>query len=474
MKMFFQNTLGLLLACSMVSNSFAVGAAFIGNEAPSARAAGQGYVGVAGQNEDPTAVFTNPGAITSLKGTQLTLGGTWENVHGSYKDDAGNQTKERVISAVVPNFSMTQNFASILDGKFSAGFSSQNPFGLQTNWDGNSPMRYVATNSKLGMVDVTPVIAYQVHPMFSVGIGADYDNIFDAQLDKHINNDFANYVVSRPPPSGFGLGSPTSGSPDGIASLRGTGAGWGYHAGFVFKPTEQHSVGLTYHSKVDVRVNGSETITGITGAGTQAIFGGSTFSTSVYTDVVFPESVQMGYAFKPNDRWHIEMDAAWYHWSSAEDLNVRFPAATTAQKALLGNMRGTTNITPLNLHDAWSLVSGVNYKANNHWQLRGGVWYEPWAVPEADFSPAFMDQTRYGLTSGVGYSITENLTVDAAYVAIFTHNRTIHNDVGTTSSGIPATGVPGIAPSPDIDGTYSDFANAVQLSMTYRFANAFK
>src|SRR5438445_12581283 len=106
MKM-MRASLAVVLTLGMESSAFAIGGAFIGNEVPSARAAGQGYVGVAGQNNDPTAVFTNPGAITSLKGTQATEGMHWENIHGSYTDNAGNTTKEGVVNVAVPNFSAT-------------------------------------------------------------------------------------------------------------------------------------------------------------------------------------------------------------------------------------------------------------------------------------------------------------------------------------------------------------------------------
>ena len=114
--------LAVVLSLGMESSAFAIGGDFISNEVPSARAAGQGYVGVAGQNNDPTAVFTNPAAMTALKGTQATVGIHWENIHGDFQDAAGNETKERVTNVAVPNFSMTQSF---MDGKLSAGLSSQ-------------------------------------------------------------------------------------------------------------------------------------------------------------------------------------------------------------------------------------------------------------------------------------------------------------------------------------------------------------
>jgi len=413
-----------------VTASWAIGGSFIGNEVLSARSAGQGYVGVAGQNEDPTAVFVNPAAMTSLPGTQVTVGITWENIHGGYKDNSGNETKERVTNVGVPNFSITQSF---MDGKLSAGLSSQSPFGLETYWPGNSPLRYVATDSRLDLVDITPAIAYQIHPKLSIGMGADYVNLFNATLNRAV----------------------ATGGADGNSSLTGQGTSWGYHAGLIFKPFEQHSIGITYHSKVDLRVNGSVTLNGLSGI-PGFLLGGSHYSTSAYTDVVLPASLQLGYAFKPNDKWLLEVNAAWYDWASSRDINVRFPNATPTELLVLN----TGNPTPTNPRDAWSVNTGANYKVNDRWQVRSGFWYEPHALPETTFSPAFMDLSRYGLAAGAGYALTSSFTIDAAYSAIFMHNRTINNNVGANTSGIPTY---------NINGTYSDFANIVAVNLTYKF-----
>jgi len=435
--------LGVLLSFIMVSQSYAVGGSFISNEVLSARSAGQGYVGVAGQNNDPMAVYTNPAAMTALKGTQVTVGGTLENIHGSYQDNAGVESKERVTNVGVPNLAATQNF---MDGKLAVGLSVQSPFGLETHWDANSPMGAVATNSRIGMTDVTPAVAYQIHPMVSVGAGADYVNLFNAQLDRQISVDGVDFL----------LGNPTLGAGQAVSSLRGESTNWGYHAGVVIKPTEQHAIGITYHSKIDLRVNGNVSVSGISPTSPMAqLFGTSNFTTSAYTDLVLPENIQMGYAFKPNDKWLFEADAAWFHWSSAQDLNVRYPAINpntvvgATQLALLNS----GNPEMLNPREAWSAAAGANYKVTDRIQVRSGFWYEPSALPDANFSPAFMDMTRYGLSFGAGYGILENLTVDAAYTAVFMHNRTINN---------------GLAPS----GTYSDFANLFALNFTYRFGRS--
>ncbi len=442
----------IMLSIFAATLSEAVGGANIGNEVPSARAAGQGYVGVAGQNEDPSVVYQNPAAMTSLKGTQITVGAHWENIHGSYESDAGAVTKAKVTNIAVPNLSLTQNF---LDGKLGAGLSVQSPFGLETHWPGNSPLRYTATDTRLGIVEIMPAVAYQVHPKISIGAGIKYVNLFNAQMDRHLNVDAMN----------LGLSAPPTGAPDAVSSLRGQATDWGYHAGMVFQPYEKHSVGVTYHSKINLRINGNVTIRGLDGT-VETLFGGSDYSTSAYTDLILPQNVQFGYAYKPNEKWLLEADAAWFNWSQGTDLNVRYSETDPNRLALLD----TGNPTVFDLRDVWSVAAGANYKVSDRWQLRSGLWYEPWATPEVNFSPAFNDLTRYGLSFGTGYQLTQNLTLDAAYSAVFFHNRSIHNSVGSTTSGIPDGGIPAFGvPSPDIDGTYKDYANLVALNLTYRF-----
>src|ERR1017187_10500157 len=216
--------------------------------------------------------------------------------------------------------------------------------------------------------------------MVSVGAGVDYVNLFNAQLDRQISVDGVNTALTVP----------TTAGGDATSSLRGQAANWGFHTGVVIQPTEQHSFGIVYHSKVNLRVNGNVTIRNLYGAAASPFgFGGTDFTTSAYTDLVLPQNVQFGYAFKPNEKLMLEADTAWYHWSEGQDLNVRYPAATPTQRALLN----TGNPTPFTPRDAWSANVGANYKMTDRWQLRSGFWYEPWAIPESTFSPAFMDLT---------------------------------------------------------------------------------
>lgn len=455
MKKSLRTSIAVILALSFESQAFAIGGGFIGNEVLSARSAGQGYVGVAGVNNDPSVVFANPAAMTTLKGTQVSVGAHLENINGSYKDDAGNKTKERTVNAFVPNTSITQ---SLLGGRLTLGLGITSPFGLETHWDSNAPMRYVATNSRLQMVDITPAMAYQIHPKVSVGVGVDYYNLSKAQLDRQVYTDGVNST----------LGFATTGAPDATSSLQGQAANWGYHAGLMVQPTERQSIGLTYHSKVDLRINGNLTIRNMSGV-MASVFGGSDYSTSAYTDVVIPSNLQLAYAYKPIEKLTLEADAGWYHWSEGRDLNVRYAETDATRLAVLTNS-GSGNPSPFNSHDMWSVATGANYELNEKWEIRSGFWYVPKAIPETAFSPAFMDLTRYGISLGTGYSLTQNITLDFAYNLVFFHNRTVHNTVQVNGSGIPdgATLGSGIAES---NGTYKSIANLFGFNLTYRFGD---
>jgi long-chain fatty acid transport protein len=417
-----------ILACStliLVVNQqlFAVGSGGIGNEVLSARSLGEGAVGVAGQGgDDPSVTYTNPAGLTNLKGTQVTIGATWESIYGSFQDNSGNQTSSRLNDVAVPNAAISSSF---MDGKLAAGLSVESPYGLETHWGYDSTLRYNATDSKLHLIIISPALAYQINPTLSVGAGADYVNLFNADLEKRVAQ---------------------AGASDANTYLMGTGTNWGYHAGVLIQPNDHHAFGITYHSKVIIQTIGSAGFTGLSGT-LAAIFGGSTYSTSAWTNVYLPQNIQFGYAYKPNDKWTLEADTAWYDWYSTRDLNIRYAETNPVRLAVLN----AGNPTPYNWRDAWSLAAGANYKYSNRLQLRGGAWYQPYASPESTFSPAYNDLNRYGVAIGTGYDITPHVTVDIAETVVLFQSRVINN----------ATGLPG--------GTFSDFANLLTANITYKF-----
>ncbi|NNN04403.1 MAG: hypothetical protein HKL90_00745 [Elusimicrobia bacterium] len=442
---------GTLLSLSMAGQAFALGAASYSSELISAKSLGMGGVGVAGATDDISDSYTNPAGLTALKGTQVTIGGTYVNASPSFTN-AGSQASPglpvgavsgaRATSVFIPNFGISSQF---LDGKLAAGLAVVDPYGLETHFDGDSPVRYAATDARLRIIDITPSVAYKVCSGFSIGVGGDYYDTIDGALDHAINESALNTKLS---------GTPTS-SPDGSSALAATGDGWGYHVGATLQPNEHHKIGLVYHSNVKMSLSGNVQLAGLTGA-SALVFGGQTFNAAATAPVFIPQNVQLGYAYMPNKKWTIEADAAWYDWYDARQLGITYSGLTTAQNSVLqsGNPQQFDPRKTLNFG------LGANYIKDDVWQFRGGAYYQGASLPESAFDPAFADIPRYGLTVGASYAITPAVGVDVAYNAVIFHTRSINqNQI--------AQGQPGFY------GSFDNFASIVSANLNYKFDTHF-
>jgi len=459
MKKRLQSGLGALLALTMSGQAFALGTASYSSELISTRSLGQGGTGVAGVHDDPIVAYTNPAGMTGLEGTQVTVDMTYANASPKYTSGAtsagglganftqanqGDVTGARATSVIVPSFGATTRF---LDGKLAAGLAVVTPYGLETHWDGDSPLRYTATDARLRIIDVTPSVAYKVNDVLSVGAGFDYYNAPVASLEQKANVQSVNFVMSG--------GADFIPRPDANVHLSGTGDGWGYHLGTTIRPNEHHQIGIAYHSNVKVNLTGQQQIIGL--SGTSAAVFGRDFTTNVTAPVYIPQNVQIGYAWMPDSKWQVEADAAWYDWYAARQLGIVYSGLTSAQSSVL-NAPGT-NPQLFKPRKTLNFGFGVNHRCTETLQTRAGFYYQAAALPEGFFDPAFIDLPRYALTFGAGWKATESFGVDFAYNAVFFHGRAI--DANSAGGG---TGY---------HGNFNNFANIVSASLTYRTAAHF-
>ena len=438
----------------MSARAFALGTASYSSELISTRSLGQGGTGVAGVQNDPIASYTNPAALTTLAGTQVTVGLSYANASPTFTNDQGQVAGARATSVLVPNFGASTR---LMDGKLAVGLAAVTPYGLETHFDGDSPVRYGATDARLRIVDVTPSVAYKINDIFSIGAGADYYNVLEGALEKKVDTAQINgdtvFVLS----GGNGLlaGQAAAASADANSRLNGTGDGWGYHVGTTIRPNEHHQIGIVYHSSVKINLTGNVQLTDLNGAAA-TIFGGNTFQVNASAPLFMPQNLQLGYAFMPNDCWMFEADAAWYDWYSARQLGVVYGGLTPTQNAVLN--APSANPTIFNPRKTINFGLGANYKYSDALQLRGGAYYQAAALPESTFDPAFIDLPRYALTVGAGFALTKSLGLDLAYNATFFHSRHIT---------APGTGDP-FARNTGYSGYFDSFANVVSASLTFR------
>jgi len=393
---------------------------------------------VTGSDSDPSVVYNNPASIGDLGKSRTSLGFTLFNLSAERNGSNGTSDKMKSTTEIVPNFSATYSWA---DGKYGFGLSALSPYGLKTEWSETSNVRFLATKSSIEMVDITPAFSYRPSDAFAMGFGVDYYITLEAELQKKISPDVINFI----------LGVPTVGSPDANSKLSGDGSQWGYHLGTLYNPSENHTIGLTYHSEVKTEIEGTVELKGLNGAGA-AVFGGTNFSTLAKLDLFYPQNIQFGYKYSRGNMWEAGFNLAWYDWSANKEFRIRLPNATATQAAL------AAATIPLDWKDVWSGTIGGFYRLSENWKLNGGAYYLPAVYPESTFSPAVPDLDKIGLSIGPSYS-KGSWTVDTVYSPLFYKTTTITNTLGQDSSGLAAA---------DISGEYKAMVHIFGLNVTYR------
>jgi len=241
-------------------------------------------------------------------------------------------------------------------------------------------------------------------------------------------------------------------TPDGGLELKANNDSLGYRLATMFKINNQNQVGLMYRSRMNQDFSGKVYASNI-GPDYQANGVGSAFVTTAKEKSVLPQSVIIGYSFKPTTQWTINTDVEWMDWSSAKYEALTFPNATPAQLAFL--TAGGSSI-PEDWHSAWSESIGTQYDLTDRFRVRLGYYHHGRVVPAATFNPLILDSNSNGYTTGFGFDLTQRLTLDVAYSLGIYQTREITNHVLSNEFQT-------------VNGKYSEYLNIGLVSLTYKF-----
>ena len=132
-----------------------------------------------------------------------------------------------------------------------------------------------------------------------------------------------------------------------------------------------------------------------------ALIGATSFSIPATLEVELPQSVVLGYSFKPNEKWTLNFDVEWMDWSSIEqDRLVYKDNITTNQGMVLNN----GNPAARDWNGAMSAGIGGEYKWSGRLRLRSGYFYHDSVIPNANFQSSLPDARSHSLTAGFGSS----------------------------------------------------------------------
>jgi len=300
--------------------------------------------------------------------------------------------------------------------------------------------RYHGVLSDLKVVNINPSLAYRINDRVSIGGGLD---IMLGTVDLTSSIDTGSVCVSGLTPT-FGqnaaIGACTADGAapqeiDGFADLTGDNMdniSAGFNLGLTFEASSKTTLGVSYRSEVEMKMEGDATFTIPTSSTTLntvlAGSGGLFDDSGINATVNLPASLAMSMAHKAGKFTYLA-DITWTGWSSFEELRIVYD-----------NPAQPDTVTTEAWEDTMRYSLGIDYQYSDKWILRTGVALDESPVPSAERrTPRLPGDDRTWLSLGFTYMINEKFSIDAGYSHLFIKDAQINNTLETDFDELNAT-----------------------------------
>lgn len=389
--------------------------------------AGNYGAGVAAEAADASTGWYNPAGLSLLHKQEAVLGAT-----GIFPDIRINGTSTYTTEGLPP---YTQSFEHV-DGSYSgvapaahyalplgehttAGLSLVAPFGLSTDWDPNSPVRYSATYTELLTVNISPEIGTQVFENFAVGAGMDF---------QYSRVKF-NQMIGAP--TLFQLLDENPAEVDTFSNNKGASWGLGFHVGVMGLFNDNHTrIGLNYQSRVRHVFYGHSEFKGVLANDFDLVGplpspgiwkNGNLFSNPIN----FPDVLTLSGYQDVNERLALLGSVIYTGWNVFKTIQLNnLPAPNISSiPPFAVTEANIINSVAQNYKDAWRVALGANYRINPQWMLRVGGGYDQTPSNNKDRNIRLPDVDRWAVAVGAHYQWKANFGFDVGYTHLFSGSK---------------------------------------------------
>ena len=369
---------------------------------------------------DPSAIYYNPAGISGQRAGVM-LGTTLITPSGDFAGanpfpGTGYTAKQKDAL-----FFPSHLYVASPLGPVTVGLGVFNPFGLGTNWPEDWKGRDISTKTEIQTYYFNPVVAYSVGPVsMAAGMQAVYGSL---ELNRKVKH-------------------PLLGDDVAAMHLEGTSdINYGFNAGVQFRPMPMLTVGASYRSQVDSKVNGTAAFDSMNAKWTM-VKTSLPAKADVSTTMPYPAVMGIGVAVTPIPDLTIEANVVQTQWSTFDTLTIAFAAPYSA----------LTEKTPEVYSDVRSYRIGAEYRLPA-WSLalRCGYLFDESPAPPMAVTPLLPDADRDSFQVGAGYTMGKT-TFDFAYMYLKFKERSTE----------------GLNPK-NFNGTYNTTANLFGFSVTHRF-----
>ncbi len=373
--------LALLAAGPAVAGGFQVNLA-------AAKNIGMGHIGT-GLALDQGSIFFNPGALAFVQARGVQLGVAGAMARMAYRNDASRQDfsfKHPVATPLNIYAAFGPKGADGTPGKWAAGIGIYTPFGATLDYGSAWTGRYSLTKITLLAGFIQPTVSYRVTEWLGIGggfvLGLGY---VDLRRDLPITNQVGT-------------------SPSVTLESDRPARGYGFNAGIYLKPVDRVSVGVSYRSRVDMKVTGGKVT--LNNLPADPLIRASFTATEFDATLPLPSSLNVGIGLTPTEKLTIGFDANFTNWSAYKSLDFAFN----------GTVGGNTTSTSVRRYqNAYTLRAGGQYRVLDALTVRLGGYYDQSPVRNGFITPETPDANRYAATGGVSVHLGEKVDLDFAY-----------------------------------------------------------
>jgi long-chain fatty acid transport protein len=364
---------------------------------------------------DEASVFFNPGAVSHLEKNGVSVGIS-PTIANSTFESSGSQSQARSNSPVSTPFTGYAVFGAE-ESKFKFGLGVYTPFGSTMKWEDGWAGRFQLTKLQLFSVFIQPTVSFKISDKVGIGAGFVYGvGKIDLRRDLPVVDSDGNY---------------------GSAKLTGNASGVGFNAGIYLKPIEKLSIGITYRSQVNMKVNSGNAEFTVP----QSL--SSNFPNGKFTSSLpLPQVISIGVGVTPIEKLLITADVNFIGWSSYKTLEFDYENNTSSLQDTKSER---------NYKDTYSFRLGGQYDVKENFRVRAGIAYQLTPVQDGYVTPEVPDANKISYTAGIGYKFADKLTVDASFTFEDFAKRTDTNK------------------ETNFSGSYKTYIAIPGISLTYNF-----
>lgn len=417
----------LCTACLMFGSVFAEGYQV---NVLSTKQTGMGHVGT-GMKLGAESMHFNPAGLVFMKHSfDFSAGVSFVAAHAKYKNGTYSAETNNPVSTPVyayAGFKIYDNFA--------AGISLTTPYGSSLKWEKNWKGANLIQDIALKSYVIQPTFSYKITERLSIGAGLELA-IGKVQLSRALmsSDEFqmlgkmVGMMPNLPDEEKQAISGmiarlegsvPVSATLDGSTKVRA-----GFNVGLMYDACDKVTLGLSYRSKIRMKVNEGEAVVDYASLAVVQLFTKLAQMTqgsdkpivipplnegTFKAELPLPSNLTFGVSYRPSARWELALDVQYVGWNAYDSLNVAFTPNV---------LNGYTIKAEKDYKNTVIARVGAQYKATDRLDLRAGVYFDQSPIRSDNYNPETPGMNKLGVSAGLTFEPLKHLQVDFAFLYI--------------------------------------------------------